>query len=231
MHIYFLQHTAYDGPARLTDWLTGMGHSYNVCHLYADEAPPRLEDCDALIILDGPQDIDDSERHPWLKREKKLVARALKSGKPVLGIGLGARLLASGLGAIVSPGTHAETGWHTVTLAPESPFDLPERFAAFHWHRDIFGLPEDALPLGASTASPVQGFAWDASRVIGLQCRLDVTSTSAADLLEHTPEALSAPGPFVQSRDEIFADPRRFDRLAALLDRVLLHWLSSTAQR
>ncbi|SDM09559.1 GMP synthase-Glutamine amidotransferase [Modicisalibacter muralis] len=229
MHIYFLQHTAYDGPARLTDWLTGMGHSHNVCHLYADEAPPRLEDCDALIVLDGYQDIDDSERYPWLKREKKLLARALKSGKPVLGIGMGAQLLAAGLGAVVSPGTHAETGWHSVTLAPESPFDLPERFEAFHWHRTIFGLPDDALPLGSSAASPVQGFAWDAGRVIGLQCRLEVTDASAAALVEHAPESLQTAGPFVQNRDEIFADPRRFDHLAALLDRVLVRWLASTA--
>lgn len=229
MHIYFLQHAAYEGPARLTDWLTGMGHSHNVCHLYADEAPPRLEDCDALILLDGPQGIDDSERHPWLKREKKLVNRALKSGKPLLGIGLGARLLAAGLGAVVSHGTYAETGWHSVTLAPESPFDLPERFEAFHWHRDIFGLPEDALPLGASAASPVQGFAWDRGRVVGLQCRLEVTSASVAALLDHVPESLQTSGPYVQSRAEIFADPKRFDRLAALLDRVLLRWLTSTA--
>lgn len=227
MHIYFLQHAAHDGPARLSDWLTGMGHSHNICHLYADEAPPRLEDCDGLIVLDGPQDLDDTESHPWLRREKKLLGRALKSGKPVLGIGLGARLIASGLGAIVSRGTYAETGWHSVTLAPDSPFDLPERFEAFHWHRDIFGLPDDALPLGASEASPVQGFAWDGGRVVGLQCRLEVTSASARALLEHAPRDLETPGPYVQGEAEIFADPRRFDQLAALLDRVLLGWLMS----
>lgn len=229
MHIYFLQHAAYDGPARLADWLTGMGHSHNTCHLYAGEVPPRLEDCDGLIVLDGPQDLDDTERYPWLKREKKLITRALKSGKPILGIGLGAQLIATGLGAIVSKGTYAETGWHTVTLAPESPFDLPEEFEAFHWHRDIFGLPEDALPLGASSASPVQGFAWDLGRVVGLQFRLEATHASAEALLAHVPETLETEGPFIQSREEILANPRRFDQLAALLDRVMMRWLASTA--
>ncbi|TDX24818.1 GMP synthase-like glutamine amidotransferase [Modicisalibacter xianhensis] len=227
MHIYFLQHAAYDGPARLADWLTGMGHSYNICHLYAGEVPPRLEDCDGLILLDGPQELDDTERYPWLRREKKLINRALKSGKPILGIGFGARLIAAGLGAVVSQGTYAETGWHTVTLAPDSPFDLPEHFEAFHWHRDIFGLPEDALPLGASPASPVQGFAWDRGRVVGLQCRLEATHSSVESLLSHAPTDLDQQGPYVQSREEILADPRRFDQLAALLDRVMLRWLAS----
>lgn len=227
MHIYFLQHANYDGPARLADWLTGMGHSHNICHLYADEAPPRLEDCDGLILLDGPQDLDDSERHPWLKREKKLVMRALKSNKPVLGIGLGAQLIATSLGSIVSRGTYAETGWHTINLASESPFDLPEHFEAFHWHRNIFALPEDALPLGASAASPMQGFAWDHGRVIGLQCRLETTYASAEALLTHASLRWQEEGPYAQSREEILADPKRFDLLAALLDRVLVRWLAS----
>lgn len=231
MHIYFLQHDADMGPARFADWLAGMGHSHNSCHLYAGEAPPRLKDCDGLIVLDGPMDLRDDDTFPWLKREKKLLARALKSGKPVLGIGLGAQLLADGLGAIVSPGTYPEVGWHAITLAPESPFDLPERFEALLWHRDIFGLPDGALPLGSSDASPLQGFAWDAGRVIGLQCHLEATSTSAEALLDHDTRRFEGHTEgqrrYIQPRDDILADPRRFDRQASLLDRVLLQWLRS----
>lgn len=227
MHIYFLQHAAHYGPARFADWLDGMGHSHNTSHLYAGEMPPRLEDCDALIVLDGPQAHDATEPYPWLKRENKLLMRALKSAKPVLGVGLGAQLIAAQLGAIVSRGTYAETGWHPVTLAPESPFDLPETFDAFHWHRDIFGLPDDALPLGASAASPVQGFAWDGGRVIGLQCHLEATRESVAALLAERPESLVGDGPYMQDAATIFDDPRRFDRLAALLDRVMMRWIAS----
>ncbi|GAB2793885.1 type 1 glutamine amidotransferase [Halomonas shantousis] len=225
MHIYFLQHTPFAGPARLADWLAGMGHSYNTSHLYAGEAPPRFEDFDALILLGGPPESGDTTPD-WLKRERKLLARVLKSGKPLLGIGFGAQLIAESLGAIVSPGTYAETGWHAVTLAPESPFDLPESFEAFHWHRDIFGLPEDALPLGYSDASPVQGFAWDRGRVLALQCHLEMTPTMAEALLAHDREIQAAGGPFVQGREEMLATPQRFDRLASLLDRVMMHWLS-----
>ncbi|WP_136066445.1 type 1 glutamine amidotransferase [Modicisalibacter radicis] len=230
MHIYFLQHAAHYGPARFADWLVGMGHSHNTSHLYAGEMPPRLEDCDALIVLDGPQAHDATQAHPWLRRENKLLMRALKSGKPVLGVGLGAQLIAVQLGAIVSRGTYAETGWHPVTLAPESPFDLPETFDAFHWHRTIFGLPDDALPLGASAASPVQGFAWDGGRVVGLQCHLQATRDSVSALLDAHGDSLDGDGPYVQDAETILADPRRFDRLAALLDRVMMRWVASTSR-
>ncbi|GGX99106.1 amidotransferase [Litchfieldella qijiaojingensis] len=235
MHIYFLQHDANIGPVRLADWLVGMGHSHNSCHLYAGEAPPRLDDCDGLIVLDGPISLEDEDTPSWLRREKKLLARALKSGKPVLGIGLGAQLLADGLGAIVSRGTYAEIGWHAITLAPDSPFDLPERFEALMWHRDIFGLPDGALPLGSSSASPLQGFAWDGGRVIGLQFHLEATSASASALLDRTPVHFDSQANgqqrYVQQRDSILADPRRFDRQASLLDRVLLQWLRSVPSR
>ncbi|WP_043528472.1 type 1 glutamine amidotransferase [Litchfieldella xinjiangensis] len=230
MHIYFLQHDPDMGPARLADWLLAAGHSHNTCHLYAGEVPPRLDDCDGLILLDGPMRVTDESRHPWLKREKKVVTRALRSGKPVLGIGLGAQLLADGLGAIVSRGTFPEVGWHAITMAPESPFDLPEQFEALLWHHDIFGLPEGALPLGSSPASPLQGFAWDAGRVVGLQCHLEATVASATALLEHTPAHFEAQGEdtrYVQTREAILDDPRRFDRQASLLDRILLQWLRS----
>ncbi|MBF8222896.1 type 1 glutamine amidotransferase [Halomonas sp. 328] len=223
MHIYFLQHHASLGPARLKDWLNGMGHSHNVCHL--DEALPRLADCDALVLLDGPQ----SEDAPELARERKLVERALKGGKPLLGIGLGARLIARALGATVSRGTYPEVGWHPLTLAPESPFDLPERFEAFLWQSRIFGLPEEALPLGATPAGPLQGFAWDGGRVVGLQCHLESTAQSAAAMLALSPTAFAAsssPTTHLQTAEAILAEPRRFDRQAALLDRLLAQWLS-----
>ncbi|MHB0776057.1 type 1 glutamine amidotransferase [Halomonas sp. WWR20] len=225
MHIYFLQHTPFAGPARLADWLTGMGHSYNTSHLYAGEMPPRFEDFDGLIVLGGLPGTGDTSP-AWRKRESKLLSRVLKSGKPLLGVGDGAQLIAETLGAIVSPGTYAETGWHAITLAPESPFDLPESFEAFHWHRDIFGLPDDALPLGSSDASPVQGFAWDRGRVVALQCHLEMTPQLAEAMMAQDPETQRAGGPFVQDREEILATPQRFDRLASLLDRVMMHWLA-----
>ncbi|MBB3192103.1 type 1 glutamine amidotransferase [Halomonas cerina] len=223
MHLHLLQHSPHQGPARLADWLTSMGHSHTVFHLDQGELPPRLADGDALIVLDGGHAGD---APAWERRERKLIDQALDGRKPLLGIGYGARLIAEALEAPVSRGTYAETGWHDVTLAPDSPFDLPETFEAFMWHREIFGLPEDALPLGGSEASPLQGFAWDGGRVVGLLCHLEATPGSVSAMLDHLslPPG-SATSPHAQTRQEMVANPRRFDRLAPLLDRVLTQWL------
>ncbi|MCE8026934.1 MULTISPECIES: type 1 glutamine amidotransferase [Halomonadaceae] len=228
MHLHLLQHSPYHGPGRIADWLSSMGHSHTVFHLYDGETPPSLADGDALILLDGPMHVLDDAQHSWLKRERKLIARALDGNKPLLGIGLGARMIAAELGATVGRGTFAEVGWHEVTLAPESPFDLPERFTAFMWHRDVFALPDEALPLGGSSGSPVQGFAWDAGRALGLLCHLEVTRSGVDVLLAkgERPEGSDA-SPHAQPDEAILADDRRFDRLAPLLDRLLSQWIRS----
>lgn len=230
MHLHLLQHSPHQGPARLADWLSSMGHSHTIFHLDAGETPPRLTDCDALVVLDGPVGPLDEAAQPWLRRERKLVERALDSRKPLLGIGFGARLIAEELGAVTARGTQAETGWHRVILAPESPLDLPEQFDAFMWHREVFALPEDALPLGGSEASPLQGFSWDAGRVVGLLCHLEATRESVATLLELGPvPAGDAESPHAQRGEEMLADPRRFVHLAPLLDRLLSQWLRPPA--
>lgn len=223
MHVHLLQHGPDHGPARLTDWLTSMGHSYTVFHLYNGELTPPAGDSDALIVLDGP---DDFVQAPpaWYKAESKLINRYLDGQKPLLGIGLGALWIADALGSVVAPGTYPETGWHTIHLAPDSPFDLPEEFDAFMWHRYVFSLPDEALPCGGSEAAPLQGFSWDAGRVVGLLYHLEATPQSIEPLFTH--HALSAERrDFMQPESEIRQHPRRFDQLAALLDRLMSQWL------
>ncbi|MGO3701267.1 MULTISPECIES: type 1 glutamine amidotransferase [Halomonas] len=227
MHIHLLQHSADHAPARLTDWLSSMGHSYTIFHLYAGELTPRPAESDALIVLDGPETFID-QPPAWFKAENKLINRYLDGHKPMMGIGLGALWIAQALEAIIAPGTYPERGWHTVSLAPESPFDLPEQFDAFMWHRYVFSLPDNALPLGGSAAAPLQGFSWDSGRVIGLLCLFEVTLSNVKKRLEHaepTTPTSSAADRFRQDSSQILEDATRFHRLAPLLDRVMTQWL------
>ncbi len=223
MHVHLLQHSPDHGPARLADWLTSMGHSYTVFYLDEGELAPHPGDSDALIVLDGDETLL-YQPPPWQRAERKLIERYLDGQKPLLGIGLGAHLIAEALDATVAPGTFPETGFHNVTLADSAPFDLPEQFPAFMWHRMVFSLPDGALPLGASAAAPLQGFAWDAGRVIGLLCHLEATRESVAALLKN--QMLPAGrDDYLQPAAEILAAPEQFDRLAPLLDRLLSQWL------
>lgn len=222
MHIYFLQHASHFGPARLADWLTSMGHSFNVCRLHADEVPPRPGDFDALIVLGGPEQV---VTHGWAKREQHLIERTLKSSKPMMGLGYGAELIAASLGAIVSPNTQGEFGWQPIHGNEVGDLDLPARFEAFLWHRRIFGLPEGAVSIGASEASPLQGFTWDGARVVAMHCHLEATPDWVRTLTELEAHSLTTPGPWVQSRNEMLEDSRRFAQQAAILDRVMIDWL------
>lgn len=222
MHIYFLQHAPHFGPARLADWLDSMGHSFNCCRLYEQEVPPRVSDFDALIVLGGPEPI---EPHGWMKREQRLIERTLASSRPILGIGYGAELMAQALGAIVSPNTQGEFGWHRVRRHEAGDLDLPDQFDAFLWHRRIFGLPDGAIAIGASEASPLQGFTWDGARAVAMHCHLEATPEWARQLIEHEGESLATPGPWVQPAEEILAQGRRFAHQAAVLDRVMIDWL------
>lgn len=228
MHVHLLQHGPHHGPARLADWLSSMGHSHTVFHLDDGELAPRPGDSDALIVLDGDEALLDSPP-PWQRGEQKLIERYLDGRKPLLGIGLGAHLIADALGATVAPGTFPEVGFHPLTLAEHTPFDLPEQFAAFMWHRTVFSLPDGALPLGATAAAPVQGFAWDGSRVMVLLGQLHATPQSVATLLENaTPPA--GRDDYRQPAEAIRAEHDSFNRLAPLLDRVLSQWLQSATQ-
>ncbi|MDN6180088.1 MAG: type 1 glutamine amidotransferase [Halomonas subglaciescola] len=223
MHIHLLQHGPYHGPARLADWLSSMGHSYTVFYLDDGELAPPPGDSDALIVLDGDEAL--LTRPPgWQRAERKLIERYLDGQKPLLGIGLGAHLIAEALGATVAAGTFPETGFHTLTLADSAPFDLPAQFDAFMWHRTVFSLPDDAAALGGSAAAPLQGFTWDAGRIIGLLCHLEVTRESVATLLENQPPPAGLDD-FIQPAAKILASAERFDRLAPLLDRLLSQWL------
>ncbi|WP_027967648.1 type 1 glutamine amidotransferase [Halomonas halocynthiae] len=223
MHFHLLQHSPHLGPARIVDWLDSMGHSHTTFHLYDGELPPRPGDSNGLIILDAPE----SDVLPnWGRREDKLITRTLDSPRPLLGIGHGACRIAHALCAGVSRGTYAETGWQKVTLHTTSPFDLPEHFDAFTWHRNVFGLPDDALPLGGSEASPLQGFSWDAGRVVGLLCHLEATPASTRERLAHLPRPEGdATSPYRQSDSDILSNNEQFTQLAPLLDRVLSQWL------
>ena len=177
-----LRHVQAEGLGLLTNVLRDRGIHHRYLDLPRGEAPPRdLTNVGGLIVLGGPMAVYEAERHAFLKTESGLVERALNAGRPVLGICLGAQLIASVLGARVYAGDRREVGWAPITLTPEgredSVFGLfdPE-LTVFHLHGDSYELPPDARNLARSALYEQQAFRWG-DVVYGLQFHLEFTET------------------------------------------------------
>lgn len=203
MHAHYLQHVPFEGLGSIESWLHD--HDYTISHtaLFASQQLPTPADIDFLIILGGPMSVHDETAYPWLIQEKAFVKEFLTSGKPILGICLGAQLIANVLGANVYPGPEKEIGWFPITACTTDTesFSFAPTLTAFHWHEETFDLPENAKLLASSTACCNQAFQIG-TNIIGLQFHLETTPTAADNLISNCQHEMT-PAPYVQSAAEI----------------------------
>jgi GMP synthase-like glutamine amidotransferase len=222
VRILCLQHVPWEGPGSIRAWARRSGHE--LTRALASEAPIATAPFDWLILLGGPMGARDEERHPWLRREKQLLRAALDEGKRVLGICLGAQILAEALGSVVSRNPEPEIGWFPVRRvdgASLSPFAavLPAEFTPLHWHRDTFTAPPGSVHLLRSEACEQQAFAQGA-RIVGLQFHLEKSGEDTQELLRHGADDF-VEAPFVQRPEALLWEPGRFERAHRLLDAIL----------
>lgn len=229
MNIALLKHVAYDGPAFLPQWAAREGHRLEDI-LVPEVGVPAPEGFDRFVIIGGPMSIWEDDKHPWLEAERRFVAECVAADRPILGICLGAQLLAAHFGAVVQTGRHKEIGWFTVernddALSTWLGSALPQRFDSFFWHGDVFGLPQGAQAIAGSAAHPVQGFVM--GRHLALQFHLEVTPEWASRLAERDAEELE-PDRFVQTADVLLSrSPASYRESNRLMDAVLERWLTS----
>ena len=179
----------FEGLGCIDDFLRQGSHSVSATHLYADELLPSTDDFDWLIVLGGPMGVADDAQYPWLTHEKALLKKSIAENKKILGICLGAQLIAEALGANVHANTYKEIGWFPVMRSAEASNSsslswMPEKVNMFHWHGDTFDLPAGAISLGSSVACKNQGFVYNDS-IVALQFHPEVTPKSVLDLLDH----------------------------------------------
>ena len=183
-----LRHVQAEGLGLLANVLRELGIHHRYLDLPRGEPAPRdLRGVGGLIVLGGPMAIYEAERHPFLATESALVERALAAGRPVLGICLGAQLIASVLGARVYPGERREVGWAPITLTEDGRDDavfgvLDPTLTVFHMHGDTYELPADARHLARSALYEQQAFRYG-DLVYGLQFHLEFTDTIISRLV------------------------------------------------
>ncbi len=208
MRILCLQHVPFEGPAAIADWAAANGHSLAALPLFENAALPGQSDYDRLVVMGGPMSVQDVDAHPWLRDEKRFIAAAIASGKTIIGVCLGAQLIAEALGARVYRNHQKEIGWYPIALTDAGRRSdafgfLPERLEVFHWHGDTFDLPPDSVHLARSEACENQAFL-HRGRVLGLQFHLESTPGSVRDIVANCSDEIE-PAPCVQSAELVLA--------------------------
>jgi GMP synthase-like glutamine amidotransferase len=202
MRIHCLQHVSFETAGILAETFRDRGYPFLTTALYLDEPLPSIADFDVLIIMGGPMSVHDGEIYPWLPSEKALIAAAIREKKKVLGICLGAQLIAEVAGGRVYPNPQKEIGFWPVqwTEAARGMFpDLGTLF--FHWHGETFDLPPGSRLLASTGASVNQAFVLS-DHVLGVQFHPEVTPEIIRAMVEHEGWEL-VDAPFIQPAAEI----------------------------
>lgn len=207
-------HVPFEGPGIIADWTGEKGYKLHYTRFYQEDALPDAAAVDMLIIMGGPMNVFDFHIHSWMEDEIAWVKDFIETGKPVLGICLGAQIIASALGEEVYPGPHKEIGWHNLQFFPSmGDFkickDLPVTRKVFHWHGDTFNVPVGATRIAGSQAFPNQGFVYG-KHAVALQFHLEATPESVKELVENCRDEL-VEGPYIQSEKEILSKQSSFD--------------------
>src|SRR5574337_536449 len=208
MRIHIIQHVAFEGPGAISEWARERGHSISVTEQFRRGKLPSVDDFDFLIIMGGPMSANDGAQFDWLAGEKQLIAESLREEKAILGVCLGAQVLAQALGARVYRNLEKEIGWFPVRLTLEAERSrlfsgLPAKMTVLQWHGETFDLPQGAVLLAENKLCRNQAFEID-GRVLGLQFHLEVQPQGLERLIENSAADL-ARGPSVQAATEMRA--------------------------
>jgi GMP synthase-like glutamine amidotransferase len=217
MRYHVLQHVSFETAGLLADEIRARGHLLSTTALYDQEPLPSLAEFDVLIVMGGPMSIHDEADYPWLVAEKELIAAAIRGGKRVVGICLGAQLIAAACGARVYGNPVKEIGfwpvkWMNPAFAGASAGEGGEE-VVFHWHGETFDLPDGAVLLASTEACVNQAFSLG-DRVLGIQFHPEVTAEIIRGMVEHEGWELVEAGktPFVEWPERILSRAREMER-------------------
>lgn len=216
MRVHVIEHVDFEGPGLIAEWAAERGHQLTGALALSEEFPP-LEDVDLLVLMGGPMGAGETDRYPWLAAERRYVQKAIAVTR-VLGVCLGAQIIAAVAGGSVYRADHQEIGWYPLRTSESSWKDpvfgrVPDGLIAGHWHSDTFSLPGVEMPVLSSDACPNQAFTLNGGRVAGMQFHLEWTHEGLRELLSRCADEIALPGPWVVEAAEML--PQYFEHMPA----------------
>lgn len=228
MHIQVLQHVPFEDIGSIRLWADQQKADVRYTRFYAGDELPANPAGDLIVVMGGPMSVNDDTQYPWLQAEKRWIRNCLDKDIPVLGICLGAQLIAAALNARVYGHTEKEIGWFPITATGGAPSALawPDSLPVLHWHGETFELPANASLWASSEACPHQVFS-TGRRVIGMQCHLETDQPSLNNMIQHCRHELTG-GRYVQDEAQLLAQlPANQPDNQALLFRCLDYLVAS----
>lgn len=225
MRLHYIQHVDFETPGTILEYAKNYNFTISNTKLYNNENLPNIEEFDILVIMGGPMNIFEYDKYPWLKQEKTLIKSAIDNNKFVIGICLGAQLIADILGAKIYKNNFTEIGWHQISKNNINFLKgFPSEFKVFHWHGDTFDLPPKAIRLFSSEACINQGFLYNA-QTLGLQFHFEMTEQSVKTIINNCKDEL-VNEKYIQSEKEIINEDKYYllnkTLLTALLNKFLI---------
>jgi GMP synthase-like glutamine amidotransferase len=187
--ILIVKHKSDEGPGLIGKFFIEDGWALRTIELEdGEKLPDTLKDIACIIMLGGQMNVYEDEIYPFLKEEDNFIRKALINEIPMLGICLGAQLIARTCGASVTRAPEREMGWYQIKLTAEGRRDsifrgLSNNFQVFQWHEDTFEIPVDGVLLAQSKKCKNQAFRIG-NNVYGLQFHIEVTDDMIESWME-----------------------------------------------
>src|SRR5215471_17391106 len=225
--IWVLQHHPVENLGTIADSLEEAALAWQYVRVFdGAPIPADMKGAGGLIVMGGPETVYQLDRYPYLRDEIWLIESALRDNKPILGVCLGAQLLAAALGAAVKRGESREIGWYSVRLANAANVDrlmrgLPAEFMAAHWHSDVFELPNGAVALASSAKTANQAFRFG-NNAYGLLFHAEITHERLSKLVSEFGEDLKRVGIYGDSF--VTHAPEYLPRLSEIGATIFSRW-------
>jgi len=223
--ILMVVHRAESETGRVGRWARNHGFGEDLCRLaLGHELPERLDNHSGVVIFGGPMSVHDTDDHPFLRTELDWIAQVADSGTPLLGICLGAQLIATALGgnSVRHPKQQVEVGYYPLFATDQGHELFPPEMHAFQWHGDAIIAPPGADLLATGDTFAVQAFR--AGACLGIQFHPEVSRAMHHRWIVRAGERLAEPG--AQPAPKQLALRSLHDRQNVLwLDQFMRHWL------